>query len=410
MEAWPSNMYIILYGPGGGFPNGPASTSRTLLYARGLQNAGGRVFVLCPGPTEYPAIGVLNRDVKGNRDGVEFEYTSGTTIRGRHFLHQNWLVLKGLCIAAQRCLSLNRAHGVDALILYSDRGALILLYWLVAKLCNAQYIYERCEQPFYQAEHSRFWTLASLLYTHTLFRLFDGAFVISDHLWAYMLRRMRPGASLLKVPILVDVQQFSSLQPAYPAFGRYLAYCGSLLEQKDGVRSLMQAFASISDAFPDLTLVLIGDSIKASQIPTYRLYAEHLAISEKVVFTGMVARSDLPAYLANASILVLARPTSRQADAGFPTKLGEYLATGKPVLVTKTGEIASYLVDGLNVFFAPPDDVAAFAERLRHILLNPEESAAVGLRGQKAAFQYFDYRENGRHMKAFLDQLCQTRS
>jgi glycosyltransferase involved in cell wall biosynthesis len=364
-------MYVLLYGPGGGFPNGPASTSRAFLYALGLQNAGGRVSVLCPGPSEYPAIGILNRDVKGSKDGVEFEYTCGTTLRGTHFIHQTWLVFKGMWIAALRTLALNRAHGVDAVILYSDRGALIVFYWFVARLCNAPYIYERCEQPFYQAERSPFWQLVSFVYTHTLFRLFDGALVISDYLWLYMKRRMRHGAGLLKVPILVDVKQFSSSQPHSPHLGRYLAYCGSLLEHKDGVGYLMAAFATIANDFPDLTLVLIGDSIKVSQIPAYRQYAEQLSISRRVVFTGMVARSELPAHLANASILVLARPTSRQAEAGFPTKLGEYLATGKPVLVTKTGEIASYLADGLNVFFAPPDDVSAFAERLRYILTHP---------------------------------------
>jgi glycosyltransferase involved in cell wall biosynthesis len=403
-------MYVIVYGPGGGFPNGPASTSRTTLYALGLQHAGARVSVLCPGPSEYPNIGILNREVKGNKEGIEFEYTCGTTIRGKNFIEQNWLVLNGLWIAAQRILSLNKAHGVDALILYSDRGEAILLYWLVAKLCQAKYIYERCEQPFYQAEYSLFWKVISFLYTHTLFRLFDGAFVISDYLWDYMQKRMRHGAKLLKVPILVDVQKFSSVQSFSPITGKYLAYCGSLLEKKDGVRSLMESFANISNEFPDLKLVLIGDSIKVSQIPSYRLYAENLAISEKVIFTGMVARGDLPVYLANTSILVLARPTSLQAEAGFPTKLGEYLATGRPVLVTKTGELASYLADGLNVFFAPPDDVAAFAERLRYILLNPKESAAVGLRGQKAALHFFDYRENGKKIKSFIDQLCQTNS
>jgi len=401
-------MYIILYGPGGGFPNGPASTSRTTLYALGLQNAGGHVLVLCPGPSEYPNVGILNRDVKGNKDGVEFEYTCGTTIHGKNFIRQKWLVLKGLLIAARRILSLNKTHGVDALILYSDRGVAILLYWLVAKLGKVKYIYERSEQPFYQAEHSTFWKIVSFFYTHLLFRLFDGAFVISDYLWDYMHDRMCHGDNLLKVPILVDVQQFSSAKSFSPISGSYLAYCGSLLEQKDGVRSLMEAFAKMCNEFPDLKLVLIGDSIKVSQIPTYRLYAKNLTISEKVVFTGMVARNDLQAYLTHASILALARPTSRQSEAGFPTKLGEYLATGKPVLVTKTGEISSYLVDGFNVFFAPPNDVTAFADRIRYILLHPEESAEVGRHGQEAALLYFDYRENGQKIKAFIDKLCQV--
>jgi glycosyltransferase involved in cell wall biosynthesis len=403
-------MYVIVYGPGGGFPNGPASTSRTLLYALGLQEAGARVTVLCPGPSEYPDLGVLNHEVKGNRDGVEFEYACGTTVRHRHVIGQYLLVFKGMWTAARRCLSLDRAQGVDAIILYSDRSLFILFFWIVARLCRARYVYERCEEPFYRAVHSRSWYLASLLHTYTLYRLFDAAFVISDHLWRYMRRRMRPGAELLKVPILVDVRQFSSLPPSPLKLDRYLAYCGSLLEEKDGVRSLLDAFAAVSSEFPDLALVLIGDSIRASRIPAYRHYAEQLGVAERVVFTGMVARSELPAHLAHASILVLARPTSRQSEAGFPTKLGEYLATGKPVLVTRTGEIASYLTDGLDVFFAPPNDVAAFAERLRYILLHAEEAAAVGLRGREAALRHFDYRENGRRIRTFLEQLRRTRS
>ncbi len=402
-------MYVIVYGPGGGFPNGPAATSRVLLYARGLLNAGARVTVLCPGPSEYPNIRILNRQVRGERDGVEFEYTCGTTMRQRHRIGQQWLVLKGMWMAARRCLALDRTHGLDAIILYSEHDPLVVFFWFVARLCRARYVYERCEEPFYQAVHSRFWRLVSLLDTHTLYRLFDAALVISDHLWRYMRPRMRPGAQLFKVPILVDVQQFSAPAPPPLPPGRYLAYCGSLLEEKDGVRSLMQAFAAVSAEFPDLSLVLIGDSIRESRIPTYRRYAEGLGLAGRVIFTGMVARSELPAYLANASILALARPTSRQAEAGFPTKLGEYLATGKPVLVTRTGEIASYLTDGDDVFFAPPDDVAAFAERLRYILLHAEEAAAVGLRGREAALRHFDYRANGRRLRTFLDQLCRTR-
>ena len=49
-------------------------------------------------------------------------------------------------------------------------------------------------------------------------------------------------------------------------------------------------------------------------------------------------------------MLVLARPDNIQAKGGFPTKLGEYLATGNPVVVTKVGEIPNYLIDGVNAF------------------------------------------------------------
>ena len=401
-------MYIIVTNIGTGYPFGIAPTSRGSLYARGLLETGGRVLVLCPGPSEYTNKIIMNRDAIGIKDGVAFEYTCGTTIRGKSFLQQKWLVLKGLFRAAWRIWLLHKTNSVDVVLIFSDRWVTILFFWFVAKLCRTKYVSEQNEQPFYQAEHYYFWKVVSLFYTYTLFRLFDGAIVISNYLWDYMRKRMRHSATLLKLPILVDVNQFSSDQSASPILGKYLAYCGTWIEAQDGIQSLMKAFAKISNDFPNLKLVLIGDVLKVSVIPTYRSYAEELGISERVIFTGFVSRRDLISYLTHASILCLAKPFNLQSEAAFPTKLGEYLATGKPVLVTKTGQIATFLEDNLNVFLAPPDDVAAFAERLHYILLHPEEAAVVGRRGREAALRYFDYKENGKKIKAFIDQLWQA--
>ena len=371
-------MYIIVANVGTGYPYGFASTSRGSLYARGLLETGSHVLVLCPGPSEYLDKNVLNRDAFGRKDGVDFEYTCGTTLRGKTFLRQKQLVFMGLIRAAWRIWKLNKTNNIDAILLFSDRWVAILLFWFVSKFCRTKYVSEQNEQPFYQAENSFIWKVVSFVYTRTLFRLFDGAIVISDFLMVYMRERMRPGASLVKIPILVDVDEFSSNKTTTLIPSKYLAYCGSWIEAQDGMHFLMKSFAQISDEFPDLQFVMIGDSIKASAIPTYRSYSEELKISDKVIFTGLVARSALISYLTNASLLILAKPYNRQSEAAFPTKLGEYLATGKPVLVTKTVQIASYLEDNINVYLVPPDDVSAFAERLRYILLHPEEAAVVG--------------------------------
>ena len=62
----------------------------------------------------------------------------------------------------------------------------------------------------------------------------------------------------------------------------YIAYCGTLNESKDGVLTLMRAFSCISQDFPDVNLVLIGDSIKVSQIPVFRERARMLGIADRV--------------------------------------------------------------------------------------------------------------------------------
>lgn len=398
-------MIVILTGPGVGFPNGLASTVRVAALARGLNEQGRRVRLLCLGPSEVPSMGVRNLAARGNADGVDFEYTSGTTTRGGTALEQAWLVLKGLAVGAGRVMELHRQERVDAVLVSSDKWIVTPLFWPVAKLCGAAYLCEQSEEPFYQVERSATWRVISAVLTHTSYRLFDGAIVISAHLERYMRARMRRGARLLRIPILMDAHLFARSTGPGPIEGDYVAFCGTLNEAKDGVLTLVRAFARICAEFPGLRLVLIGDSPKVSQIPRVRAFVEELGIADRVVFVGIVARSELSAYLDRATVLALARPSSLQASAGFPTKVGEYLATGRPVVVTRTGEIDTYLQDGVNVFFAAPDDAAAFADRLRHVLQHPDEAAAVGRRGREAACEFFDFRANGRRIREFIEQF-----
>lgn len=397
-------MYIILYGPGGGFPNGTAPTARVIAYGRGLVQLGSRVMVLCLGPSEYSDVGVLNQETKGVWKGIEFEYTSGTTLRGRASLQQLRLVVKGLAVASWRLIVLARQERLEAFILYPDRLATAFWFWLIARLCGAVYLLEKSEQPFLQAEKSYRWKLYSEVYTHTVFKLFDGMIVISDYLREYMKPRVRRGARLLKIPILVDTEIFKPLFRA-PSDVKYIAYCGTLNEPKDGVITLMRAFALLSSEFPGVRLMLIGDGYKKTEIPTFRAKAREYGIGDRVIFTGLVARDLLPQYLGQATVLALARPSSKQAEAGFPTKVGEYLATGNPVVVTRVGELDKYLQDGSNVFFAQPDDQHAFADRLRYVLSHQEEAVAVGANGRNTARQFFDYRVNGKRLQAFVTSM-----
>lgn len=70
----------------------------------------------------------------------------------------------------------------------------------------------------------------------------------------------------------------------------------------------------------------------------------------------------MPQMLKNAEALVLDRPNSLQAQYGFPTKLGEYLLTGNPVVVTKVGDIPLYLKDGVSALLSEDRNPKEFAE------------------------------------------------
>jgi glycosyltransferase involved in cell wall biosynthesis len=211
---------------------------------------------------------------------------------------------------------------------------------------------------------------------------------------------------VIVLPIMVDCDEYrSDEQPARSP--RIVTYVGTLNERKDGVATLMMAFAHVAAEFSDVNLRLVGDAhdARTSNIPEFLAVAEGLGIAGRVEFTGQVPHSQVARHLRESSLLVLARPSSQQADAGFPTKLGEYLASGRPTIVTRTSDIEEYLSDGVDAYLVPPGDVDALEGALRRALADPDGAAAVGAAGRLVAEERFDYRSSGRVLAETVSRL-----
>jgi glycosyltransferase involved in cell wall biosynthesis len=182
-------------------------------------------------------------------------------------------------------------------------------------------------------------------------------------------------------------------------------YCGSLTILKDGVNILIESFKRISEKYPEINLVLIGKGDSIIDEIIIKDLAMKLNIEKRVIFLGQLPRTEIPAYLCNAKILALARPESIVADAGFPSKLTEYLATGNPVVVTKVGEIPQYLKDNETAFLTEPGSIDAFANKLDFVLSNYEFAIRVGQNGKELTSTIFNYNFQSKRMITFIDSL-----
>ena len=423
-------MVTIVCGMHIGYPHGTAATARVAAYARGLRAAGLDARVVCLQPSEVRAVGVFNLQPRGVVDGVPFEYACGRTVWGATFVQRRWLDLKGLLRGARLVRRWARRDGDDAILLYGDTLPTAAVFALVARQVGAIYLVDVSELPEVRRPGTRLWRSYVRWYERHAFRLFDGAVVVTGYLRRYVEPLLRQGAGALLVPVLVDTDAFapqagsqdlscesSETERTAAAAGgdrapagllpgrRSVVYCGTLNEGKDGVATLIRAFADVAEGMDDIDLWLVGDAYHSSRIPEFRRLAADLGVAERVVFTGAVSRDDVPRYLAAAGVLALARPSSRQAEAGFPTKLAEYLASGRPVVVTRTSEIEEYLHDGESAFLVPPDDGRAFAGALRRALEDPAAATGVGRNGRRVAVERFDYRIGGRLLAAFISSL-----
>lgn len=220
-------------------------------------------------------------------------------------------------------------------------------------------------------------------------RRLDGLIVISRALKQEFVTNGVDESKIVVVNMTVDSNRFVSLQ-RQSLKDRYIAYCGSVSNVKDGVDILIKAFSIVSKKLNDVKLYIIGNySSSNEQVSNYELIRS-LGIEDRIVFTGAISHEEMPQMLKDADLLVLARPNNEQARCGFPTKLGEYLLTENPVVVTAVGDIPIFLKDNESAFLPEPNDVPAFAEKIIWALENCEAAKEVGRRGRLIALKEFN--------------------
>lgn len=261
-------------------------------------------------------------------------------------------------------------------------GCDFLIPKLVDKKC-LRVFHERTESP--DVVKNRFVDLNK--YLKSCAEL-TGMFVISNQLKEYFIKKGVDPDKIDIINMTVDTERFEGLEKEETE--RYIAYCGKATNNKDGVDELIKAFAITSRTHPDVKLYIIGTPPDATDESGNLVLTEKLGVKDRVKFTGIVSSSEMPQILKNAEVLALDRPHNRQAQYGFPTKLGEYLLTGNVVVITRVGDIPLFLENGVSALLAEPNNPKDFSDKLSWALDNPEQANVIGLNGRSVALKSFN--------------------
>lgn len=292
----------------------------------------------------------------------------------------------------------------NAIILFTIDALTTLIVKLISSFKRNKLLIERSEFPKFYLNN---WHFRGVLYEYFVlswqYKLFDGLFLMTDELVNFYKKFTKGKCIIQKVPMTVDFSRFGN-HSNYN--GRpYLFYAGSLSEQKDGVESLIRAFRKVSDSHTDLDLVIAGKSKNGIHESNLKKLISSNNLTGRVILLGSVDSKRIPQYMIDSKILVLPRPDSIQARGGFPTKLGEYLASGKPVIVTRVGEIPK-LLSYKEVFFISPDNIVnELADKINLILSDYEAALYVGHRGEKIARKMFDIKANQILLKNGIERV-----
>lgn len=384
------------------FPIGGAPQNRLLGFCIGLQNQGVDVEVCqyAPAKNSIPANLLKAQVYKGVRI-KNFSYRFSPV---KSKVYQLLGIGEGISRTIAYLISSNRTKKIDFVVFNTENLIFTSLFYFICRVLKIKTGRDLNEYPLHLIKKpSKFGSIWKNFRLSIDYKWFNFVFVISTSLFDYYKPLIKKEAKVLLIPINVDFNRFPTIVSSL-SNNHFISYCGDLSQSKDGVADLIKSFSLIHKTFPDKILKLIGRTTEKNLI-SLKTLVEEVNLTDKVIFTGYVNPEEIPNHLYESRLLVLARPDNIQAKGGFPTKLGEYLATGVPVVVTNVGDLGNYIMNGYSGYLAQPGDPSIFANKMMEALSDDQKSSEIGRNGREMAKEHFSVLVQGEQLYNFLNSI-----
>jgi glycosyltransferase involved in cell wall biosynthesis len=167
---------------------------------------------------------------------------------------------------------------------------------------------------------------------------------------------------------------------------------------------LLDAFDRLAEKYGNVRLVLTGrgDSEAMKEFNARWEISPHKA---RIDYKGYLDENEYYHLLNEADIPCMTRVDLAYANAGFPFKLGEFLATGKPVIASRVSDVERFLTDGHNAMLVQAGSSSDICDAAEFLINDPEAAAVIGARGREVAELYFDCKQQCRALYTFLENV-----
>lgn len=160
---------------------------------------------------------------------------------------------------------------------------------------------------------------------------------------------------------------------------RFISIVANMRHEVKDYPMFLRAARQVADAVPEAIFLLAGEGELTESL---RALASGLGIQDSIRFLG---RCDRVAELLGISeICVL----SSKAE-GFSNSILEYMAAGRPVVVTNVGGAGELVTENDTGYLVPSGDYERMAARIVDLLRRPEKAKIMGEKGQQVVKERF---------------------
>ncbi|MBI4398436.1 MAG: glycosyltransferase family 4 protein [Candidatus Omnitrophica bacterium] len=171
------------------------------------------------------------------------------------------------------------------------------------------------------------------------------------------------------------------------------------MEKVKGLQYLIQSIPHVVSKHPGTKFLMVGDGKYREELVAL---ANETGVRKHVVFHDAVESVVMPLGLMD---IFVHPPTYEE---GFGLCILEGMSASKPVVATNVGGIYMMVRENENGFLVPPHDPKALADRIVHLIEQPELRRQMGRRGHDVAMAQFSIDALTRRMIEMYEEVLKV--
>lgn len=306
--------------------------------------------------------------------------------------------------------NLTRKLGFDYDILFTNAKDNFLINVIRNGLrnTNCKLVLEINENP-YSFKASRldfvlFRKIQRLIFFKYTLKKINGAITITDALYNLLKKNCDQKIHILVLPILTELN--SDYNRNYKSNIPFILHAGSFSENKDGIKAMMKAFLIAHKHLNGNIKFLFTYS---TALPSIKIWFKKFIrinnLTNSVSILGIVSNDKLNDLYQKCSLAIVNKPHNEQNAYNFPSKISSLITRKVPLIVSKTGILPNYFIDGYNSCLVDPDNHIQISNCILKILKDKQFSEYIADNAFKLAENDFNYLTHSYKLKLYFQEI-----
>ena len=206
----------------------------------------------------------------------------------------------------------------------------------------------------------------------------------------------------------VNTQLFEPPTACHNQSKDFVLYYHGTISENRGVSRVVQALARLSGHYREhVRFIVIGSGSGYAKL---RDLAAEEGLMNRIVLKGFLPYEQVPTEIAHADCCISPLPDCPEWNMSSPLKIFEYMASGKPMILTPIPAHQDVVQDGSFAVWTAGDSVEDFVRAIEYAYDNREKISHAAKEAAVFAREHYDWRSQGEKLAAYLRTTFENRN